>query len=314
MLFGNLQGEDAITLLSAELLGATGRAIGLDTLRLERGFETDEFRADPGLIATEIDPSTRLTISKRLRPDVEVILSQSLQESGGLSTILSYKPRAERRAPLRLARQPRSRGVAPSRDHVRRRADRRRSTRPPQPEIVGGHVLRRARSSRRPSCASCSSSKSATHSTSTTGSATSTSCATTIRIATTTRSASEARRQPGEDGQTIALELPHHSRARSPSSSSSAIRSRPDLEDELRDSWRRTIFDRFLIEDIESRIRRHLVGRGHHRQHGRGGGRGVDARRRKQVRVTVQPGATGLHAPRSSTRGMRRSTPAISTR
>ena len=81
------------TLLSAELLGATGRAIGLDTLRVQRGFETDEFRADPGLIATETDPSTRLTLSKRLRPDVELILSQSLRESGGLSAIVSYKPR-----------------------------------------------------------------------------------------------------------------------------------------------------------------------------------------------------------------------------
>ena len=93
MLFGGFQGEDAVTLLSAELLGATGRAIGLDTLRVERGFETDEFRADPGLIATETDPSTRLTLSKRLRPDVELILSQSLRESGGLSAIVSYKPR-----------------------------------------------------------------------------------------------------------------------------------------------------------------------------------------------------------------------------
>jgi outer membrane protein insertion porin family len=93
MLFGGLQGEDAITLLSAEVLGATGRAIGLDTLRVERGFDNDEFRADPGLIATETDPSTRLTLSKRLRPDVELILSQSLRESGALTAVISYKPR-----------------------------------------------------------------------------------------------------------------------------------------------------------------------------------------------------------------------------
>ena len=93
MLFGGLEGEDAITLLSAELLGATGRAIGLDTLRVERGFDRDEFRADPGLVATVTDPSTRLTLSKRLRPDVELILSQSLRESGGLTAIVSYKPR-----------------------------------------------------------------------------------------------------------------------------------------------------------------------------------------------------------------------------
>jgi outer membrane protein insertion porin family len=93
MLFGGLEGEDAITLLSAELLGATGRAIGLDTLRVERGFDRDEFRADPGLVATVTDPATRLTLSKRLRSDVELILSQSLRESGGLTAIVSYKPR-----------------------------------------------------------------------------------------------------------------------------------------------------------------------------------------------------------------------------
>src|SRR5688500_7602223 len=93
MLFGGFRGEDAVTLLSSELLGVTGRAIGLDTLRIQRGFDNDEFRADPGLIATETDPSARLTLSKRIRPEVEIILSQSLRESGGLSAVVSYKPR-----------------------------------------------------------------------------------------------------------------------------------------------------------------------------------------------------------------------------
>ena len=37
MLFGGFRGEDAVTLLSAELLGATGRAVGLDTLRVSAG-------------------------------------------------------------------------------------------------------------------------------------------------------------------------------------------------------------------------------------------------------------------------------------
>lgn len=92
-LFGGLVGdEQALTLLSGELLGVTGRALGLDALRIERGFDTQEFREDPTLIATETDPSTRLTLSKRLGPQVEVILSQSLSESGALSAIVSYKP------------------------------------------------------------------------------------------------------------------------------------------------------------------------------------------------------------------------------
>lgn len=93
-LYSGLVGdEQALTLLSGELLGVTGRALGLDALRIERGLQTDELRADPTLIATETDPSTRLTLSKRLPSDVEVTLSQSLSESGALSAIVSYKPR-----------------------------------------------------------------------------------------------------------------------------------------------------------------------------------------------------------------------------
>ena len=123
------------TLLSAELLGATGRAIGLDTLRVERGFDIDEFRADPGLIATETDPSTRLTLSKRLRPDVELILSQSLRESGGLIGDRQLQAAAQHRDPRGVARQPRSLGGAAARDHVRRRRRGQRRRRAPQPEV-----------------------------------------------------------------------------------------------------------------------------------------------------------------------------------
>lgn len=93
LLGGNSLGrDDALALLSGELLGVTGRAIGLDSLRVERGFNADTVRQDPGLIAEDVDPSTRLTLSKRLRADVEVILSQDLRQSGGLSAVVSYKP------------------------------------------------------------------------------------------------------------------------------------------------------------------------------------------------------------------------------
>ncbi|MGE0359370.1 MAG: translocation/assembly module TamB domain-containing protein [Vicinamibacterales bacterium] len=96
VLFGgnSLGREDALALLSGELLGVTGRAIGLDSLRLERGFGADTVRQDPSLIVEDfdIDPSTRLTLSKRLRTDVEVILSQDLRQSGGLSGVVSYRP------------------------------------------------------------------------------------------------------------------------------------------------------------------------------------------------------------------------------
>jgi outer membrane protein assembly factor BamA len=93
LLGGNsLSREDALALFSGELLGVTGRRIGLDSLRVERGFDTDLVRQDPGLIAEDIDPSTRLTLSKRLRANVEVILSQDLRSSGGLSAVVSYRP------------------------------------------------------------------------------------------------------------------------------------------------------------------------------------------------------------------------------
>ena len=93
LLGGNSLGrEDALALLSGELLGVTGRRIGLDSLRVERGFDTDLIRQDPGLIAEDTDPSTRLTMSKRLRSDVEVILSQDLRQSGGISAAINYRP------------------------------------------------------------------------------------------------------------------------------------------------------------------------------------------------------------------------------
>jgi len=82
-----------LMLLSGEVFGVAGRAIGLDTLRLDRGFDNPGFRFDPGLVATETDPSARLTFSKRLSRQLELTLSQSLRESGDLTWIGSYHPR-----------------------------------------------------------------------------------------------------------------------------------------------------------------------------------------------------------------------------
>jgi len=86
-----LNRDDALRLLSGELLGVTGRAIGLDSLRLERGFSGDDVRQDPGLIVENADPSTRLTLSKQLRSDVEVVLSQGIGQ-GALSGYVTYRP------------------------------------------------------------------------------------------------------------------------------------------------------------------------------------------------------------------------------
>jgi outer membrane protein assembly complex protein YaeT len=255
MIFGNLAGEDAVTLLSAELLGATGRAIGLDTLRVERGFESDEFRADPGLIATETDPSTRLTLSKRLRPDVEVTLSQSLKESGGLTTLLTYRPR--RNLELRfVARDNLDRSVALRHEITFGGSQVAQSTRPPQPEVAAitfSGELGRPEQELRDTL--------------------SLDVGEELDFYTWQRDIDRIRdlyqdddyyevrirgtRTPGEDGR-LAL---NYNVVRGPRAEL-VIVGHPiekSLEDELRDSWRRTIFDRFLIEDIQSRIRRHLV-------------------------------------------------------
>ncbi len=88
----SLNREDALALLSGELLGV-GRALGLDSLRVDRGYDPDMVRQDAGSLAAEnINPATRLTLSKRLRPDVEVIVSQDLGNTGGLAAVVSYRP------------------------------------------------------------------------------------------------------------------------------------------------------------------------------------------------------------------------------
>ncbi len=87
----SLGGDNVLRLLSGELLGVTGRAIGLDSLRVERGFYSNDVRQDPGLIAENIDPTTRLTLSKQVSEDVEVVLSQGLGQ-GALSGYVTYRP------------------------------------------------------------------------------------------------------------------------------------------------------------------------------------------------------------------------------
>jgi outer membrane protein insertion porin family len=78
--------------LSGETLGFAARAVGLDTLRLEREFSTDEVRSDPSLVAGDVNPAARLTLSKRLSRTVEVTLSQNLRDSGQLTWIAAYQP------------------------------------------------------------------------------------------------------------------------------------------------------------------------------------------------------------------------------
>ena len=99
MIVGDPNAETALTLLSADLLGVTGRAIGLDAFRLERGDYTDpdfrDYQEDPSLLGgnSQTDPTTRLTIGKRLSDQVEVTISQNLRESGKTTFVISFLPR-----------------------------------------------------------------------------------------------------------------------------------------------------------------------------------------------------------------------------
>ena len=83
--------QAALRLLSGDILGFAGRAVGVDTLRLTQGEPTDDFATDPSLVTSTADPSTRLTLSKSLSRQVEIILSQSLR-GGGLTWIAVYRP------------------------------------------------------------------------------------------------------------------------------------------------------------------------------------------------------------------------------
>ena len=95
---GSSNTETALTLLSADLLGVTGRALGLTAFRVERGeFEDQDFRhyqEDPTLLGNNrTDPTTRLTIGKRLSDQVEFTVSQNLRENGKATFIVSYFPK-----------------------------------------------------------------------------------------------------------------------------------------------------------------------------------------------------------------------------
>jgi hypothetical protein len=72
--------------------GVAGRAVGLDTSALEQG--TPEVRFDAGLVAAETDPGARLTFGKNIGRKAQVVVSQSLQNNGDLTWIVSYSPRS----------------------------------------------------------------------------------------------------------------------------------------------------------------------------------------------------------------------------
>jgi len=84
-------GEQVLSYLSGDVLGAASRVIGLDTIRLG-GVDPSLRRRDSAEIASEADPTSRLTFGKSLGNSLEITLSQSLREGGAQTWILDYVP------------------------------------------------------------------------------------------------------------------------------------------------------------------------------------------------------------------------------
>ena len=79
-----------LMLLSGELLSFAGRAVGLDAVQVGQGL--GGAASDFDLLATDTDPSARLTISKNLSRNVELVFSQSLRDTGDVTWIAIHRP------------------------------------------------------------------------------------------------------------------------------------------------------------------------------------------------------------------------------
>ena len=74
----------ALTALSSDLLGMAGQALGLDNVRI--GSESFE------LVSSDINPTTRLTLSKLFLDRFELVYSDNMENSTA-TWILIYRPR-----------------------------------------------------------------------------------------------------------------------------------------------------------------------------------------------------------------------------
>ena len=84
--------NQALGLVSTELLGSAGRDLGLDIRVGEEMAGGGQIRFDSILVAGDLDPTTRLTVGKRLNDQVTLIASQNLRDSE-LAWIVDYLPR-----------------------------------------------------------------------------------------------------------------------------------------------------------------------------------------------------------------------------
>ena len=85
--------EQALGLVSNELLGQVSDSVGLDVrVGSEAPDAGGNIRLDSSLIATELNPGTRLTVGRDLSDQVRLIVSRDLRESD-LAWIVDYLPR-----------------------------------------------------------------------------------------------------------------------------------------------------------------------------------------------------------------------------
>jgi outer membrane protein assembly factor BamA/autotransporter translocation and assembly factor TamB len=81
-------GAQVLGTLGGDVLGIAGRAVGLDRLRVVAGTNP----RDPADLASETDPTSRVTFGKSLGSKLDVTLSQSLDESSAQTWIIDYLP------------------------------------------------------------------------------------------------------------------------------------------------------------------------------------------------------------------------------
>jgi len=84
-----LVGAQVLGSVAGDVLGIAGRAVGLDTVRF--GAAETNVR-DPADLASETDPTSRVTFGKSIGRKVDVTLSQSLVESNEQTWIVDYLP------------------------------------------------------------------------------------------------------------------------------------------------------------------------------------------------------------------------------
>jgi outer membrane protein assembly complex protein YaeT len=126
-----------LMLLSGELLGSAGRAVGLDMVQVSRGLGGAASSFD--LLATDSDPDARLTIAKHISPELEMIVSQSLRDTGDITWIAIYRPL--RRLEFRFATDDDSQETYEFRHELHLGGERTATpARPPQPRIMATHI------------------------------------------------------------------------------------------------------------------------------------------------------------------------------